>query len=322
MSFKFQHLEKIVGVFLTVVILVIVIVVVIIGREQRWFEKNYEYSTKFRRGEGISIGMPVSIKGIQVGEVKEVFLNDENWIEVNFTIFQEYAERIRKDTVVKLRAPLIGAKVLEIIPGPGVETPALVSGSYIWSADSDEGQRILARRLADEKPDQITRVMNNVELLTYNLSSDDGSLNSTLNEVQDFFVMLSDEEGSLNQMLLSLESIMKSIEDKEGSIGKLMSDDYELYLSIMMLMQNLNAMIMNFQELSSTLAETSPEIKAAIERSNRTMKEAIGLIDTLQHNFFIRGFSSKKKQEATPIESSEREGGYGPAPVSTREVSE
>jgi len=31
---------------------------------------------------------------------------------------------------------------------------------------------------------------------------------------------------------------------------------------------------------------------------------------TLNENFFVRGFSSRKEQEALPIENIEREGGY------------
>jgi hypothetical protein len=95
--------------------------------------------------------------------------------------------------------------------------------------------------------------------------------------------MLSDEDGSLNLMLASLEEITRSIQDKEGSVGKLLNDDLELYMNIIALLENLNIMIANFQELSVALADSSPEIKAAVERSNRTMNEAIGLIKILEN---------------------------------------
>lgn len=309
MSFKFKHLEKIVGVFLTLVILIIVTVIIFIGREQRWFEKHFEYSTKFLRGEGISTGMQVAVKGIQIGEVKSVYLNEDNWIEVSFSVYEEYYERIRKDSVVKLRAPLIGSKVLELIPGEK-DMPALASGSYIWSMDTEEGARIMKEKKKIEKPDEITRIMNNVELLTYNLSSTEGSLNQTLYKIQGFFDLLTSEEGSLNQTLASLKEITRSIEEKEGSIGKFMDDNYELYNNIISLTEKLNAIMDDFQILSKTISDISPEIKAAIERSNRAMDEAIGLMKTLNENFFVRGFSSRKEQEALPIENIEREGGY------------
>lgn len=309
MSFKFKHLEKIVGVFLTLVILIIVTVIIFIGREQRWFEKHFEYSTKFLRGEGISTGMQVAVKGIQIGEVKSVYLNEDNWIEVSFSVYEEYYERIRKDSVVKLRAPLIGSKVLELIPGEK-DMPALASGSYIWSMDTEEGARIMKEKKKIEKPDEITRILNNVELLTYNLSSTEGSLNQTLYKVQGFFDLLTSEEGSLYQTLASLEEITRSIEEKEGSIGKFMGDNYELYNNVISLTEKLNAIMDDFRILSKTISDTSPEIKAAIERSNRAMDEAIGLMKTLNENFFVKGFSSRKEQEALPIENIEREGGY------------
>jgi phospholipid/cholesterol/gamma-HCH transport system substrate-binding protein len=311
MSFKFKHLEKIVGVFLTVVLLIVIAVIVFIGREQRWFEKYYEFTTTFKTGENISPGTQVRIKGIQTGEVKSVFLTEDNLIEVTFSIYQEYVGRIRKDSIVKRRAPLIGTKFLEIIPG-GKNMPILASGSYVWSEDSEEGARILSLKLVEEVPEQVQRIMNNVELLTYSLSAEEGKLSLTLDQVQDFFVMLSDEDGSLNLMLASLEEITRSIQDKEGSVGKLLNDDLELYMNIIALLENLNIMIANFQELSVALADSSPEIKAAVERSNRTMNEAIGLIKILENNFFVRGFSSRKPPTPVPIEGDVREGGYAP----------
>jgi phospholipid/cholesterol/gamma-HCH transport system substrate-binding protein len=311
MALRFKHLEKVVGVFLTLVILIIVVVVVFIGRERRWFEKQYEFTTEFWRGDGLKPGLIVSIKGIQIGEVKSVFLNEENWIEVRFSVYEEYAERIRKDSVAKLRSPLIGSKVLEIIPGGKDQLP-LENGSYIWSEDTDEGAKILEARAKEEKPDQLTRIMGNVEHLTANLSDAEGNLERALVKVRDFFDMLTAEDGSLSRTLKNLDAITSSIEDKEGSIGKLMYDNYELYNNIISIMEKLNAIMEDFQDLSRTISETSPEIKAAIERANMTMDEAIGLIRTLQDNFFVKGFSSRKEDVVVPLENAEREGGYVP----------
>ena len=309
MSFKFKHAEKIVGVFLFLVILLVVVVIIFIGRERRWFEEHFQFTTKFRRGEGLSTGMQVAIKGIQIGEVKKVFLNEDNWIEVTFTVYKEYTARIRKDSVVDLNSPLIGSKMIEIIPG-AKDMPALANGSYIWSRDTYEGQRILADRSREEQPDQISRILQNVELLTHNLSAADGSLNRTLDRIQGFFTLLSAREGSLNKTLEYLEKITGSISNKEGSIGKLLQDDYALYDNIISLTEKLNAVMDDFKGLSADLLSISPDIKAAVERSNRTMDEAIGLIKTLQNNFFVKGFSSTKEPIPRPIEGAEREGGY------------
>jgi ABC-type transporter Mla subunit MlaD len=311
MALRYKSSEIMVGVFLVLAIAVVIAVIIMIGSERRWFEKRYEFTTKFLRAEGVSPGMPVAIKGIQVGEVQSVYLNEDNWIEVTFTVFQEYTERIRKDSVVKLRSPLIGSKALDIIPG-GNTMPVLASGSYVWSDDTEQGQRILAQRQRDEKPDQLQRVLNNVERLTYNLSAPDGSLEPALNRITYFFDKLSSDQEDLQMMLANLERITGSIDVRQGSIGKLMDDDYELYTSLTELMDHLNLMVANLQEFSGTLADSSPEIEEAISRSNRTMNEAIGLIKTLQNNFFVRGFSSRKNQAPLPIEGAEREGGYDP----------
>ncbi|UCB45333.1 MAG: MCE family protein [Spirochaetota bacterium] len=311
MAYRFKHLEKVVGVFLTLVILIIVVVVIFIGRERRWFEQQYEFTTEFWSGEGLKPGIVVTIKGIQIGEVKSVFLNEDNWIEVRFAVYEEYAERIRKDSVAKLNSPLIGSKVMEIIPG-GVHQLPLENGSYIWSQDTEIGADILKERAKEERPDQLTRILGNVERLTYNLSDAEGNLERTLVKVQDLFELLSAEDGSLNRTLKTLDRLTSSIQEQEGSIGKLLYDNYELYNNITSIMKRINAIMADIQTLSGTISETSPEIKAAIERANVTMDEAIGLIRTLQENFFVRGFSSRKEDVVVPLENAEREGGYSP----------
>jgi len=309
MAIKFKHLEKIVGIFLTIVLLVIIVTIMIIGSRQRWFEKHYEFNAKFLRGEGLSAGMQVTIKGIQIGEAKSVFLNEDNWIEVTFSVYEEYAERIRQDSIIKLNAPIIGSKTLEIIPGEKT-MPVLESGSYIWSQDTRQGMRILETRAKEEEPDEITRILRNAEQLTYNLSAQEGNLNQTLEKIQTFFTMLSSQNGSLNKTLASLRDITQSINNREGSIGKFIEDDYELYNTVISITKKLDLIMDDFKTLSETIADTTPEVKAAIERSNTTMDEAIGLIKTLKQNFFVKGFSSRKEDKIIPIENAEREGGY------------
>ena len=313
MSFKFKHLEKIVGFFLTLAILIAVAVVIMIGREQRWFEKQHIYTTKFLSGESLSIGMEVQIKGIQTGEVKTVFLTEDNLIEVTFKVFQEYSGRIRKDSVVKKRSPLIGAKYLEIIPGES-DMPVLASGSYVWSEDTEEGKRILSERLRVDRPEQIQRILDNVEEMTYKLSADEERLMVMLTKAGDFMDLLNNEEGDLNQILDHIEAITNSIVKSEGSIGKMIYDDYEMYEQITATMSNLSSMTANLDELSAMLADSSPEVKMAMQNVNRTMDNAIGLMTTLQNSVWLRSASKKTEQrlQAKPIEGDVREGGYAP----------
>ena len=313
MSFKFKHLEKIVGFFLTLAILIAVAVVIMIGREQRWFEKQHIYTTKFISGESLSVGMEVQIKGIQTGEVKTVFLTEDNLIEVNFKVFQEYSGRIRKDSVVKKRTPLIGAKYLEVIPGES-DLPVLASGSYVWSEDTEEGKRILSERLRVDRPEQIQRILDNVEEMTYKLSADEEKLMVVLTKAGEFMGMLNDEKGDLNQILDHIEAITKSIVESEGSIGKMLYDEYELYEQITATMGNLSSMTANLDELSQMLADSSPEVKMAMQNVNRAMDNAIGLMHTIQNSVWLRSASKKTEQKLKPkpIEGDVREGGYAP----------
>jgi ABC-type transporter Mla subunit MlaD len=145
-------------------------------------------------------------------------------------------------------------------------------------------------------------------------SDEDEELILTLVKIQQFFDMLSDEEGDLSMMLANLESITDSIDSAEGSIGRLIYDDYEIYEQLAAVMENLNSMTENFDELSEVVADSSPEVKAAMDNVNRTLDEAVGLMNTLQNSVWLRSASKKTERamQPSPIESDAREGGYAP----------
>jgi ABC-type transporter Mla subunit MlaD len=192
--------------------------------------------------------------------------------------------------------------------------PVLASGSYVWSEDTEEGKRILSERLRVERPEQIQRILNNVEEMTYKLSADEERLMVVLSKAGEFMDTLNDDQGDLNQILDHIESITQSIVESEGSIGRMIYDDYEMYEQITATMANLNSMTANLEELSSMLADSSPEVKMAMQNVNRAMDEAVGLMSTLQNSVWLRGASKKTEQQlqAKPIEGDVREGGYAP----------
>tara|TARA_X000000950_G_scaffold287075_1_gene397978 strand:- start:27733 stop:28212 length:480 start_codon:yes stop_codon:yes gene_type:complete len=78
--------------------------------------ENYELSANFLKVGGIQVGNDVKLRGVKVGTVSSVTLNDEYFAEVKFFVYSNIL--IPKDSQVSVASEgILGNKYLSIIPG-------------------------------------------------------------------------------------------------------------------------------------------------------------------------------------------------------------
>jgi len=144
MKFKIRFADQIVGIFVLVAIVAVGGVLILIGVNQRWFAKNYYFTSQFASGSGLSVGTPISFKGFDIGKISRMSLNDQNEVEVRFYIEDTYYDRVKPDSVLELTSSPIGlGTTLKFHSGKN-RLPPVVEGSYIPSLDTDEGRRLVA----------------------------------------------------------------------------------------------------------------------------------------------------------------------------------
>ena len=77
MKFKIRFADQIVGFFLLLVLVGVAAVLILVGINQRWFAKNYYFQSLFPSGDGLAVGMPISLKGFQIGKISDIRLNEQ-----------------------------------------------------------------------------------------------------------------------------------------------------------------------------------------------------------------------------------------------------
>jgi phospholipid/cholesterol/gamma-HCH transport system substrate-binding protein len=143
MKFKIRFAEQIVGFFVLLGILGVAVILIFIGINQRWFARNYEYLSKFASGDGLSVGMPIMLKGFEIGKVGKISLNSADEVDIVFSIHDTYYDRVRPNSVLELTSSPIGLGVsLKFHPGkdPG---PPLAEDSFVPTTDSPEGRALI-----------------------------------------------------------------------------------------------------------------------------------------------------------------------------------
>jgi phospholipid/cholesterol/gamma-HCH transport system substrate-binding protein len=149
MKFKMRFAEQIVGFFVLVAILAVAVILIFIGVNQRWFAKNYDFTSRFPSGDGLSVGMPLNLKGFEIGKISRISLNEDNEVDVRFYVEDTYYDRMKPDSVIELASSPIGLGTsLKFHPGNN-RLPPQPEGSFIPTLDSEEGQRLVAEGKVD-----------------------------------------------------------------------------------------------------------------------------------------------------------------------------
>jgi phospholipid/cholesterol/gamma-HCH transport system substrate-binding protein len=144
MKVKIRFADQIVGVFVLAAIVAVAAVLILIGVNQRWFAKNYYFTTEFSSGTGLFVGMPVSFKGFDIGKISRMSLNEQNDVDVRFYIEDTYYSRVKPDSVLELTSSPIGlGTTLKFHTGRNT-LPPVAEGAFIPSLDSDAGRQLVA----------------------------------------------------------------------------------------------------------------------------------------------------------------------------------
>ncbi len=189
MKFHIRFAEQIVGFFILIALLMILVIIIFMGINQRWFSKDYHFTSRFLSGTGLSVGMPLKLKGFKIGSVDKIELNDDNTVEVNFHIFDTYYSKVRKNSVLELSVSPIGIGGSGLLFYPGVSKELIPDMSFIPSLDFTRGKDLVKRGMVDKPPsnDTILNIVNEIGPLLTNINDAVVSLNELLVTVNKTF---------------------------------------------------------------------------------------------------------------------------------------
>lgn len=260
-----------VGIFVIVSAVVLIYMTFKVGDFTFGREKGYMVYAYFNSVAGLDTKAAVKIAGVEVGSVEDISL-EENRAKVGLRI-KSYV-RIKKDTVAAVKTQsLLGEKYIELYQGK--EGGYISEGGIIYNsiaiADMDslitklysisEDIKVISSAFKDTLGDpntqnSITRIVNNLTILTENLSrittQNSGSIERIIKDVEDLVHQVKeiteDNREPLKNVVVNLEKI---------------SNDLSL-----MARENrdpLRNTMANLQELSSDLKDKTPKIMDKVD---------------------------------------------------------
>ena len=284
------------------------------------FEKEYRVNIVFTFVKGLTIGAPVKLSGVNVGEVKEIEILEEiGKIRVGADI-KEGTILHRDSNALIVTAGLMGEQYIEISFGSSSE-PALKDGDKIDGFDpirieeiAEKGNKIagelesLLIKLNDFVGNDTTR--KSFQNVVVNLDSLTGSLDKLLTGekegVSNMIANLVEASTKLNQ---SLANVDKTMEDISGLVGESRSD--------------IRDTIKDFRTIAKDVSEQEKKIMANLSELSESLKNASGNVENfvsdnqedlqkMLDNFIKSSESFKESVENIRVITEKLEKGEGP----------
>ena len=259
MFFRVKHFDRYVGILVVFAILMAVVALVFVGRGQKWFAKRSPYKVVFSKVQGLKTGTPVTISGMEVGNVKSLRLDPQSKVELMIEVLQRYQGNIRQDSRAAISMALIGGKTIEITVGSPEKSP-LPPGSTIPSLE----------------PREITDLLKEIDLKGYLKKIDE-----VLDNLNSITHKLDDPKGSLFRTLGNLEFVTSQIKNGQGSVGAILQDP-KMHGEINAAIAQARRSLSNVEEITRNAAQVSQNLPPLMGEVDRSVKEVPKLIEELK----------------------------------------
>ncbi|HYJ55572.1 MAG TPA: MCE family protein [Mycobacterium sp.] len=278
-----------VSVFTVVMVLVAAMLIVVFGEFRFGSDKNYHAT--FTDASRLKSGQDVRIAGVSVGSVKDVTLNEDNTVDVAFTVADRYQLYTSTRAVVRYEN-LVGDRYMEIASGPGdlVKLPpgsTLPKDNTQPALDLDAllgGLRPVLKGLDGKKINEVSNAV--IELL----QGQGGALASMLTSTSAFTQNLAARDQLIGDVITHLNTVLGTVDEKgaefdatvdqlqqlltglaegrdpiAGAIGPLASASTDLTDLLEQSRRPVQAVIENTRPLAQRLDERAADINKVIE---------------------------------------------------------
>lgn len=154
-----------VGILITLAGIIIVTLLMLIDERGGFFAGYSELKSSFKTVSGLRNGAVVYLRGVDIGEVKDIYYRGDSVI-VEMNVINSAFGKITKDSkaIIKTQG-LLGDKMVEIIPGKGEK---ITEGYEIQGESEGEiyeniAQAGLVIKKSEEIVEALSRIVDNVE---------------------------------------------------------------------------------------------------------------------------------------------------------------
>jgi phospholipid/cholesterol/gamma-HCH transport system substrate-binding protein len=300
MKFKIRFADQIVGFFIVVALASLVVVIFLLGSRQRWFSRDYVYKTYASSASGLSENMPVLLKGMQVGNVKSFRLTEDDRVEVIFTIYDQYNDRVKEGSLIQILISPIGLGN-QFVFHPGLGTEQLNENDLVPSSRSEEGRNFIERGLGfipsqsdtiaimmDKANTILDDVITTLDELNLAIDGSDASvLGRTLRDVEKTVSGLPAEMVEIEKITRDISVITGELAGP-GGVSSMLDGTGTIIADLEKSVQSLSGILSDVKQSTAYLPREMPQIINLLTSVRTTLQTAEEVLVALRNNPLLR----------------------------------
>jgi phospholipid/cholesterol/gamma-HCH transport system substrate-binding protein len=272
MKFKIRFAEQIVGFCIIIALVVLVFVIIMLGSKQRWFAKDYYFKTYLDSAAGLGENMVVQYRGFPIGNIKSFGLTGEDMVEVIFSIYDKYVDRVKQGSLVELRVSPIGLGN-QFVFYSGLGEELLEEGGLVPMVNSPQAANLIKMGLArmPVRDDNIAQLLAQVDGVLGQVNTDLlPGLSVILQDLDNVLVEVKDaaagtDKTSLGRTLGGIDQLVN------GSLEPILADIKHISGDL----ETLSAQLVEPEGLIFTVLDTEGSVYTNLESSLRSVSGAL-----------------------------------------------
>lgn len=322
MKFSIRYADQIIGALIILALGAIVFVIFMIGSSQRWFSRDYQYKTYFLTATGLSPNMAVEYKGFTIGHVKSIKLSQDDRVEVIWTIFDTYHDRVVDGSLVELIVSPIGALGgSQFIFYPGIGTEMVEEGELIPEVNTYDARQLIAQGITalpvheDSIGNIITKVSSVLDTLDIVLGqvqeafegSEQTSLGRTVGGLElavkelpaSIDQTLGELMDKLNPILANLDELSAALTAPDGTVMSVLDSQGPIYRDLTESLNAIAGTLRNLEKISGFVPSQLPQVASILSDVSVALKNAEDVLVSLKNNPLLKGGIPEYKETRT-----------------------
>ncbi len=274
-----------VGLLMLAGIAILALAIFSIGGGLRLLSGSEELQARFERVNGLQVGAPVYLSGVNVGSVASIQFPDDrraNYVVVRIRIEANAIQRVRTDSVAKVESlGLLGDKFLLLTAG-SANAPSVQADALLLSQDPVNYAALLQARGTGDLVANVIAISNSLRQLLDTANQGNGILAELIRgpsnpkEKPLTLASIGQTLDNVQKLTAELDLAVDRIERGQGVLGAMLSPQ----TNGRRVVTNIISAVDSLRTASAHLEETSTQIHDLAERMNR----ANGLLPQLMED--------------------------------------
>jgi phospholipid/cholesterol/gamma-HCH transport system substrate-binding protein len=307
---RFEGLELKTGLFLLLAAFLIAAGILAALVRQGVFTHTTELHFFANSAQGIGKGMAVQLFGFKVGAVDALNLEPNGTVKVRLLVQTEYLRLINQDSTARIaKEGLIGASIIEIVPGQAPSRPVAENGVLKYERAADFSS------VAEELSAQLKPILADLKQFAESANRPDGDVRLALKNFRQFSAEMSEAakqtsrlatnadrqlSGVLAKADKAVDKVDATFEKASATMDNLGNSLAGLDRKLPELLLKLDRTLANVEAASASAAEDLPPV---LRDARVLAKDGRSIVDGAKHSWPINTMLAEPREQALPLGS-------------------